>query len=55
MGLRGLLLVVTLWLWTAGARAQINSDVSRDTSKWFNRTHRVSEITVRSKRSRYSR
>ena len=55
MGLRGLLLVVTLWLWAAGARAQINSDVSRDTSKWFNRTHRVSEITVRSKRSRYSR
>ena len=39
----------------AGAAAQANSELSRDTTKWFNRTHRVSEITVRSKRSRYSR
>lgn len=39
----------------AGATAQVNSELSRDTTKWFNRTHRVSEITVRSKRSRYSR
>ena len=49
---------VLLWLLllcAAPARAQINADVSRDTSKWFNRTHRVSEITVRSKRGKYSR
>ena len=44
-----------LLLCAAPARAQINADVSRDTSKWFNRTHRVSEITVRSRRGKYSR
>ncbi len=41
--------------WVSMARAQINPDVSSDTSKWYNRTHNVGEIVVSSRRSRYSR
>lgn len=41
--------------WVSVARAQINPDVSSDTSKWYNRTHNVGEIVVSSRRSRYSR
>ena len=55
MGWRGWLILLFVSFCGLKAAAQANPDVSRDTTKWFNRTHRVSEITVRSKRSRYSR
>lgn len=42
-------------LGTQTAHAQLNEEVSRDTTKWYNKTHEVKEITVRRKRSRYSR
>ena len=35
--------------------AQPNSELSKDTSKWFNRTQQLQGITIESKRSRYSR
>ena len=35
--------------------AQRNSELSKDTSKWFNRTQQLQGITIESKRSRYSR
>jgi len=35
--------------------AQPNSELSRDTSKWYNRTQHLEGVTVKSKRSRYSR
>ena len=35
--------------------AQHNSELSKDTSKWFNRTQQLQGITIESKRSRYSR
>ena len=35
--------------------AQPNSELSKDTSKWFNRTQQLLGITIESKRSRYSR
>lgn len=51
-----LLLIISMMVMSAQhLRAQINADVSRDTTKWFNKTHAVSEITVQAKRSRYSR
>lgn len=54
--MRKLLLIIVMTALSAPhLRAQINADVSRDTTKWFNKTHTVSEITVRAKRSRYSR
>lgn len=38
-----------------GARAQLNPDIGGDTAKWYNRVHQLGEVTVRSKRSKYSR
>lgn len=35
--------------------AQPNSELSKDTSKWYNRTQHLEGVTVKSKRSRYSR
>ena len=35
--------------------AQHNSELSKDTNKWFNRTQQLQGITIESKRSRYSR
>ena len=35
--------------------AQPNFELSKDTSKWFNRTQQLQGITIESKRSRYSR
>lgn len=49
------LLMLMIAFCAVDCAAQINPDVSNDTTKWFNRTHKVGEITVRSKRSRYSR
>lgn len=50
-----LLIVVLFLLSVADTTAQINPAMSNDTSKWYNRTHSVGEITVKSKRTRYSR
>ena len=33
--------------------AQPNSELSKDTSKWYNRTQHLEGVTVKSKRSRY--
>lgn len=35
--------------------AQQNSELSKDTSLWYNRTQHLEGVTVKSKRSRYSR
>lgn len=35
--------------------AQLNPDVDTDTTKWFNRTQNIREVTVKAKRRRYSR
>ena len=35
--------------------AQLNPDVDKDTTKWFNRTQQLSGVDVRAKRGRYSR
>lgn len=37
------------------AYAQLNPDVDKDTTKWFNRTQQLSGVDVRAKASRYSR
>ena len=37
------------------AQAQLNPDVDSDTTKWFNRTQRLKEVTIKAKRQRYSR
>lgn len=37
------------------ASAQLNPDVDTDTTKWFNRTQNIREVTVKAKRRRYSR
>ena len=55
MGRRVWILLAFAWFAALGATAQINADISRDTAAWYNRTHRVGEITVRSKRAKYSR
>ena len=38
-----------------GAKAQLNSELSTDTNKWYNRMHTITEVTVSSKRQKYSR
>ncbi len=35
--------------------AQLNGDVDKDTTKWFNRTHQIDNVDVRATRGRYSR
>ena len=36
-------------------RAQLNPDVDTDTTKWFNRTQRIGNVDVSTRRTRYSR
>jgi len=38
-----------------GARAQLNPHIDTDTTKWYNRVHQLGGVTVKSKRSKYSR
>ena len=35
--------------------AQLNPDVDTDTTKWFNRTQQLGNVTIKAKRQRYSR
>ena len=37
------------------AQAQLNPDVGKDTTKWYNRTHQIGGVTVKAKRQKYSR
>lgn len=54
---RGLLFVVFLLccLWAEGAQTAVGDSQPQDTTKWYNRTHAVREVTVSSRRRRYSR
>lgn len=54
---RGWLLAVFLscCLWAEGAQAAVGDSQPQDTTKWYNRTHAVREVTVSSHRRRYSR
>ena len=45
----------SLFISPTGALAQMNPDVDRDTTKWFNRTQRLAGVDVEAHRSRYSR
>ncbi len=45
----------SLFISPTGALAQLNPDVDRDTTKWFNRTQRLAGVDVEAHRSRYSR
>ena len=45
----------SLFLSPLGAYAQLNPDVDLDTTKWFNRTQRLSGVDVSVRRTRYSR
>ncbi len=53
--LRLLIVALLLLLFAQPASAQLNSDISRDTTQWFNRTQQIKNVEVRSQRSRYSR
>ena len=45
----------SLFISPTEALAQLNPDVDRDTTKWFNRTQRLAGVDVEAHRSRYSR
>ena len=50
--------IVTFILMTVASLstyAQLNPDVDTDTTKWFNQTQRLGNVTVKAKRRRYSR
>ena len=49
------LLAITLIQLCLPLQAQLNDDVDKDTTKWFNRTQRIDEVTVRAKREKYNR
>ncbi|WP_285826076.1 DUF5686 family protein [Xylanibacter muris] len=55
MIMRAVYIVLMLIMVVPVSRAQLNSGMSSDTGKWYNRTHSISEVTVRSKRAKYSR
>ena len=55
MKARNILLFWLLSLLCLPAQAQLNADVDTDTTKWFNRTQQLGEVTIKAKRSRYSR
>ena len=48
-------LAIALFQLCLPLQAQLNDDVDKDTTKWFNRTQRIDEVTVRAKREKYSR
>ena len=48
-------LTIILFLLCMPMQAQLNDDIDKDTTKWFNRTQRIGEVTVRAKREKYSR
>ena len=49
------LTLITCLLSLVPSFGQLNSDIDRDTTKWFNRTHSLSNVDVSIRRSRYSR
>lgn len=48
-------LIVCLCLLCLPVQAQLNPDVDRDTSKWFNRVHQLGDVLVNTSRRKYSR
>ena len=40
---------------TLSAQAQLNPELAKDTTKWYNRTHQISGVTVKAKKQKYSR
>ena len=48
-------ILYSLFFSPLGAFAQLNPDVDLDTTKWFNRTQRLSGVDVSVRRTRYSR
>ena len=50
-----LVTVCVSWVFALPARAQLNPELGKDTTKWYNRTHRLSNVTVNAKRGRYRR
>ncbi len=47
--------IFVLGLLCLPVQAQLNPDVDTDTTKWFNRTQRLGNVTIKSHRHRYSR
>ena len=53
--INAVLFTLLLTLLCMPLRAQLNPDIDTDTTKWFNRTQRISNVDVSTRRTHYSR